>query len=517
MSQLEDLYQLLRNQITDEGDIESGCRQFDLLVNKVCVDETIVNDLKNRFRDEISPATALKLLVNWGTEPKLGHRSTPEFNLLCKGFGCRPHVTVAIDSLLDHKIDDSLRELREIEQGLWSFFSPFTLTSEGNPCQPGTYIIEINIYFSQAPSGFSNFYRTVLKLYIPSDTETAGGVLEIKGDGQSMVNLHGYDLKQFSKIVLNGGSDGVINLQNSNAKVDSAKLQQEECVFEYMLKPDFDKQKKMPVFNIKAKSRNRLTRACLEQPNGQKTLIVSENLVTFGRNRENNIILRFLPSSTDYDQFSRYLSRTHIDIKMTSDGVAIEDRSSSGVIFDNKPVDKMIVLKPKVKGQSFYKLRLGKPELVSKSFDMEMHLFASDLSGSWADRYFWYDLYAKRAMTHNEQIHRDAIESGVDAIRLDRTNNLIGMENYVLLYRQATIGDSNSSCIWVDSGLGYNVAKLLHLDRQFWIEKIAIDALLVVDGITLKCHEVQPLKVGSEIQIGEQRLLFTEWSQLYLG
>lgn len=70
-------------------------------------------------------------------------------------------------------------------------------------------------------------------------------MLEIDGDGQSMVNLQGYNLKQFSKVILKGGADSVINLQNElggGADATTPAPDKPVTTFEYQLKVDSEKQ-----------------------------------------------------------------------------------------------------------------------------------------------------------------------------------------------------------------------------------------------------------------------------------
>ena len=89
------------------------------------------------------------------------------------------------------------------------------MQSDDRDCLPGQYLIDMELSCRDIPVELPRFFRCRIRLTVPNANDDQGGIWEIDGDGQSMVNLRGYNLKQFSKVILKGGQDIVLNLHNA--------------------------------------------------------------------------------------------------------------------------------------------------------------------------------------------------------------------------------------------------------------------------------------------------------------
>ncbi len=164
-----------------------------------------------------------RLLVDWGELPQVGRAARPLFSLISETSRGRPIVRVSVDRSLDTDPTDPLRQLRSDEPGIWTFYIPFSLTSNGLDARPGLYVIDVEATFPHAAAGEPRFLQTRIRLSIPSDAE-GKRELVIDGDGQSVVNLAGHDLRSFSRVVLKGDDKSVINLQNFSQQMAEPPL-----------------------------------------------------------------------------------------------------------------------------------------------------------------------------------------------------------------------------------------------------------------------------------------------------
>ena len=489
--------------------VDNLCNQFNLNFSK---------EVLNRFRPQATEKSTPKLLVKWGELPQIGHHSCPEFNLLCPGYLGKPMISIRVAQNLDHDPKAQLHSPKQEQEGLWSFFVPFQLTTNQMDCRPGIYNIEIDVCFSHVPQGHSNFYRCMIRLNLKAAALENCGVLEIEGDGQSMVNLHGYDLKSFSKVVLKGGQDGVINLQNHfNQKADLSNKPEKQVAFEYALKPDLEKQKRLSTRYASNARLERTDKACLIHKDGRRTLLLSKKRIDFGRSRDNEIVLRFLPRSEENDNHSRYLSRTHMTRNLDDDGLELIDKSNSaGIGLNNERIDGRTYLTPKYQGH-MSRLELGSIGLVSKPFSMKLHLYSMEKDEPLGERYLWHNLIANAVDSDLTSLHKNAVENAIDSVRLDRESNLEDRESYVLVFREALIGSSNLSApIVMDTGIGRPSARILHLDNRFWIESLRPDSQFHIDDSPIAVKQLVPLAYGMNIRLGHETVIFSTFQQHHL-
>lgn len=518
------LYSLVKSQLEGSEDYTEIETRVNAVAASCKIAEEEILQVLDRFRGEIPPEAidvAPRLLVDWGELPRVGYQVRPEFSLLCPAYSARPDVQVKVDRDLDHDAQDPLRRLQIDDPGLWTFHVPFRMTSESMDCRPGQYLIDVEVTFREAPVDAPRFYRCRIRLNVPDLNADEGGVLEIDGDGQSMVNLQGYNLKQFSKVVLKGGEDSVINLQNAIGGDDTdepAPVPDDKPIttFEYQLKVNSEKQTRLPTVAVSTARRAYLDVAGLFFEDGRRTLLYSRPRITFGRSRDNDAVLRFLPRNEENDRNSRNLSRTHCVAELVPEGIEIRDESRTGIELNYSVVRDREVLTTHHTGE-MTAIQLGVTGTVPTPFTLEMMTFGPDRHTEQDDLEFWHELYSELVGGRMSRLAREALSQRLDAVRFDRVENLKDEESYVLLLREALIGGSpNQAAVVLNDHHAAVQARLVHLDRTFWIEPLLASNLPSIDGNELPLRSLTPLSPGMQIQFGNETATFDRPSQLHL-
>jgi hypothetical protein len=515
----EVLYNLIEQALVGNETFEEIETQIQQVAGSAGIDGEQVAVVIDRFRQEKLELKDLipRLLVDWGELPQVGRKVSPEFSLLCPAYDDRPKVDVLVDKDLDHDPDDQLRRLEFDGSGIWNFHVPFQMKSNGMDCNPGHYIIDVRVSFRNAPSNAARFYRCRIDLKVPDLNSEQGGVLEIDGDGQSMVNLQGHNLKQFSKVVLKGGDSSVINLQNSSLGTEDSSSAEEgkpTTSFEYDLKVNNQVQARLPRVVQSNHRRANLNAGAFCFEDGRRVLIYSKPRITFGRSRDNDVALRFFPRSPENDNHSRNISRTHFIAELIPDGIEIKDESRSGIELDYNVVQDRHVIATQHVGE-VCEIRLG--VLVSESLELEMTTFGPDQKEDLNEVEFWHEIYCDAVGGRPSRLSRDSLSQGLDSIRFDRLNNLSGEESYVMLFREALIGGDPNRCPFTltDHSLPA-VAKIHFLDRRYWLEPISSQHLPTIDGTPLALHTLTPLVPEMKIQFGNEFAIFDLPKQMYL-
>ena len=353
------------------------------------------------------------------------------------------------------------------------------------------------------------FYQTSIRLNVPSTAESGERVLEIDGDGQSVINLHGHNLSSFSKVILKGSDRGIINLQSSvpdRSAVADAVGEKLNASFEYKLRVE----QRIPeirrpdlVFRAEALS--------LELSSGKRIHLIAKKRVLFGRGRDNDVMLRFLPKGEENDACSRNLSRTHMIVECVEDGIVIKDESRQGIELNYDPVHSEIVLSEKELGYSQH-LELAPSLLGGTPFGLGVQLFGiRDGVDRRAELLDWdevcFDLVGERP----SRLWQTSVANGIDAVRLIRSNNLPDLEDYVLLYREAHVGGSDRAINVGDRVLGCG-ARLFHAGRAFWLQTMP-GARLRVDDQTYDKPTIIPLEPEQTIQIDQTIFTIRRYEQ----
>lgn len=471
------------------------------------------------FARSLPETSRPRLFVDWGESPRVGHQCRPEFVLWCPQDQGRPDVAVTIDRELDSQLQEPRVRLKTDGSGLWNFTLPFRMTTQGLDCRPGQYLLELTVTLSNARDRAPQFFRAQIRLKVATNWDGVGGVLEIDGDGQSVVNLQGYDLRQFSKVVLKGGQDGLINLANttfSSSVAPAPTVEQPPTSFEYELKTDQPRQTRFPVLLKTSQSRSYSDAACFFVGEHRRVFVVAKSRLTFGRSRDNDIVLRFLPRSQDHDRHSANLSRTHFVTELTAEGLEIHDKSKCGVEVNSQIVQDRAVVPAAYVGESV-PIELGVTATVAKQLELEMFLLGPARRENDGDLEYLDELVYDLAGGRPSRTTRLALELGIDAIRFERRNNLAEQEAYIQLCREFLIGGSAARCGIVLQQCGsLPQARVRHMDRSFWLETLPLADPISIDGQRLTRPTLVPLSPGQQIVIGSEVIRFDHASQLYL-
>lgn len=484
------------------------------------LDDNEVEDLLKRLKPP-----PLSMLVDWGQElPRIGHIARPQFILLCPaGYSERPNVIVKVDNDLDSQ-DDPQRELRSDSPGLYEFFVPFRLTTDGIDCRPGQYLLELDIRFP--PLGnrrLPRFFRYEIRLHVPRDDGSGERELVIDGDGDSVVNLHGHDLKSYSRVVLKGGEKALINLQKGasldNLQDDETEGDPLSITRAYPLKV---RQEQIPYRSQTLSRGQSLESAMLTRDSQKRWLLIPKRRARWkwllGRQRQvNDVITRFLPPSEDNDLKTRKLSRKHLELELTGDGLHFTDRSSSGVTLDDRPVDDGTILDKDDAGPA-HLLELGDP--LGDSLCMDLFLFAQPEDQFERSHQDIQNMLCYEALDESPRQLKHSHESRIDTVLLRRTDELADQEEYILLCRHLSIGSSttySSVVIDDDEDVQRDHAWILYAGRQFWLQNRTTDPTLVrIDDEPLPPLELAALKCEMKLTFGSTTLEFDRSGQLYL-
>jgi pSer/pThr/pTyr-binding forkhead associated (FHA) protein len=477
---------------------------------------------------EKSPTAFPRLRVDWGQNLTVGRQVCPQFHVLCPPeFAGRPEVEILIDDRLDHPAGGHRPSVARDVDGLWEFDVPFGLTTHGNDCRPGRYKLEVRLAFPATNAPLPRFFLCRIYLNILHPDETHGPTLEIEGDGQSIVNLHGGELNRFSTVRLKGGDRAVVNVQdvqNSGAHAAPSKqipgISEDSrdsgrfATCEYVFRIDDRRQQHRPAVQHDV-PRQRMESAMLvpEPGTGPRILIIPRQTVHLGRARENDIVTRFLPRSEEHDRLSKEISRVHCRIRLTDDGLCIEDLGSTrGTALEHRRLNPDRVL-DHTQIEEDLELDLA-ADLGRDAFRLLLRLFSETAELTEPARRD--ESYAEAlGLGSVPRLWRRAATAGIDAALLCRRKTLVGEEDYLLLFRRAVIGSAASAAIRLHGpSVARSHARLLHLDGCFWLENLAAESRTLVNGSALPPQTLFPLADGSVLTFGDQTLQFTAAAQI---
>ena len=504
------------------------------------VSERIVASRGRRSRREASRAEASGpaatsdtpgLLVDWGTGLQTGWQVCAECQLVCpEVYRSRPIVRVRVDRRLDQDEETERPVLTPEDAGLWSFPIPFALTTAGQDCRPGQYLVEISVVFPTVAPPLPRFFdcRVRLNVFDP-ERAAAGPTLEIEGEGQSMLNLRGRDLKSFARVVLRGSGNSVLNVQESlfDAAVPAKEPADEDgsndaadgdLQFAYVLKADTSRNQRVPWFSTRWVRRQVTDAAALVPPDGQRVLLLARRKIKLGRNRDNDIVVRFLPRSEQHDAWSRSISREHVSCRLSQEGLQVADLGSTkGSCLDGDSLRQPRLLTAQDANQDL-DLVLASGDQVAMPFRTRLRLIGSADPGRRQDEGDLDETLCQQVLGEPlPPLWNMASSSGIDAVRIERVNNLSQGEVYVLVYRQATIHPSEDAAVRIAEGERLVPhARILHLGGCFWLQNLSGTDGVRIDGHPLAEAETVPLCFGMEILLGDRTLRYAAFEQTHL-
>ena len=280
---------------------------------------------------------------------------------------------------------------------------------------------------------------------------------------------------------------------------------------------------------FKLKKPSKLEMAMFKFDDDRRILLIPKKRATIGRNRSEVIVLRFLPPSEENDRLSRKISRSHMALELTNDGLLVSACKSNKRGTSSKVVRILDTV-----------IRAGEQHLVSDDLmDESLSLELPDNVNSDQAFRMNLDLFGTvnddfRPSETSVQEHLQLLQQAVgrsrkpllwklvdknhlEACRLQRRDNL-EKEEYVLIYRQALIGSSESSCpiCLDDESLPLVAAQLTYLGRSFWLQNLGAPESVQVEGRMIEPSEVIPLEEGMKLQFGKTMVRFERAQQMHL-
>jgi len=487
----------------------------------------IVAKICDGGQPKITDMSIPRLIVDWGAWPQVGHQARPRMMLACPpSYHGKPDLQIRIDRDLDHDFDPAelASQLRHDGNGLWCLHVPFRLTTNNQDCRPGQYLIDVQIGLDAHGTAGSRFFHTQIRLTIPAPSATGQRELIIDGDGQSVVNLHGHSLADFSRVVLRGGDDGIINLQQLGAgSSDSSRnlgARADATTHEYELHVDRNRQQKSPqLFDpVRFRRPAETSRGGLVVGSNKHILVIAQRCVIFGRNRDCDVVLRFMPRSEEHDLYSQNISRRHFSIALDQSGAIVRDLNSrTGIELDHKPIDVEACVSAQHSGSEF-SLGVGIDLEVETPLRLGMTLYGSGSQPRSSGAFIAsVQEYCRAAGEQPNALIDLAERAGIDACRIRRRNNLAVEEEYLLLYRSLLLGNSARCSIRVQGSRVEAVhARIMHFGDCFWLENLVDSDALLINGEAIPPHRIVPLVPGMVFFVGDVWLQWSEFHQLGL-
>ena len=477
--------------------------------------------------DDTSPDLP-KFLVHWDGElPEIGQNVVALFQLVCPtAYSVRPTCKVQVDAKLDHETPKPHpRQIATGKTGNWTFNVEFGLTTDGNDCRPGTYLIKLDVRFSGlSDRRLPSLFHCEFGVKVRRESGDRRRELVIECEGQSIVNLHGHSLADLDTVVLKGSDDGIINIQRG-METDTPVVEPPVPAKITLGFPLTAETLLTPFRSETFTDGSRTDAATLVFDNGHRTLLFAKRTNQWrwklGRHRHGNeIITRFLPRSEKHDALSLKLSRTHAELELTSEGLLLRDHSRMGIWiedFTRVEGDKLFTADKDSDGG----IAVGLGDVRSDQFRMELRLFAAPEDPVQLAESKIHDVMYSEILGQPTKQLKLAFLSRLEAVRLRRETTLEEEEDYVLLFSQATIGVSEERNPVVLDDLAANRttrARFIYAARRFWLENLGErQEDVTVNGVEIPKLELVPLEFGMQLQLGCSKLVFESKSQLGLG
>lgn len=464
--------------------------------------------------------TPPRLRVEWGENIAIGRQVCPQFFLTSPSdFLGEPRVELSIDQRLDHEESSCRPQLLKEDDNEWTFDVPFAMTTGGGDCRPGRYRIEVRAAFPHVGGDCPWYYCCTIRLTVGDASGADGPTLEIEGDGQSIVNLHGGDLKRFSTVRLKGGDRAVVNLQDlsrgsASGAAELTPSEIDEAIFEYELRVDDRRRRLRPIVTTTRPATYETPgRLSLLPSDGRRIQLLSRRKVTLGRTRTNEIRTYFLPRDKENDARTVGISGVHAALQLTEDGLRVCDEGSrNGVALTGQKVDVERLL-TEADADEDLRFQLAS-ELKKHSLHLELRLFGrSDSAASTELDAVYCD---SLRLPRRPKLWRLAASSRIDALRLQRVNNL-PEEEYVVVFCQAVIGSAGDVAIRIaQPSVEHRHARVLAIGDSFWLENIGPARSVRLGDRPLEKRELVPLQEGAAIGIGDVTIAVEPFQQLHL-
>ena len=246
----------------------------------------------------------------------------------------------------------------------------------------------------------------------------------------------------------------------------------------------------------------------LSQPS-RRIFIYSKPAITLGRHSSNDIVLRMLPNQPENEHPENYrktlqISSRHAEI-INEDGsfylCDIEKNgcgSLNGTFLNGRKVS---TRKERLPLENECRIN------IANVLEMRCHFLWN------VNKQSQESLKRNSCMTVLGDVSNSCFginkQSAVNAIRIVRTNNLNGIEEYLILIREATIGRSSVNGIVIDHESISDIhAKIIFRDDRYWIEDLNSRHGTCIDGKALEPGIEMSLDAQARITMGDVSLDF---------
>jgi hypothetical protein len=222
-------------------------------------------------------------------------------------------------------------------------------------------------------------------------------------------------------------------------------------------------------------------------PGASRVLLLGSAQVRFGRGRNgNDVVLRVLPRSDVHDMRSRQIGAQHLVLSLCPEGLVVADHDTfNGTSVDGRPVKGRVVLpadKP-------FEIDVGK----ALRLRVVPFLDCDDEAAGHLRRY--------EPLGQCDDLWRAAQGLRIRSLLIERVDNLVAEEHYLVVYRWACVGRGAGSEVLLPSGCHERrCMRILRLGGRFWLEGLADNPCLSVGGVPIGRNTVCPL--APEVAVG---------------
>ena len=219
--------------------------------------------------------------------------------------------------------------------------------------------------------------------------------------------------------------------------------------------------------------------------------LFAQPIVTLGKERGNDIVLRALPRSTRNDDQTSRISRHHSEIRLSGTHVEwVNLKCSNGTFIDQD----------RLPPESTTTIHHG--ATISPAGALNMGI----------------DVYSENVGTEGQAVeHLEGAHMHVSSVRMRRLDSLSGLEQYILFDRQVGIGRSSDCPILIPAqSVAKHHADIRHCAGGFELVLRDPGALTYINRRRVTSPEPLRIQPGDTLRLGDVQIDVSEKRQLYL-
>lgn len=242
-------------------------------------------------------------------------------------------------------------------------------------------------------------------------------------------------------------------------------------------------------------------RLLLQVHRGEESInigLVAKTSVALGRRRGNDIVTRVYPPSVENDCLTGVISSNHARIAFTANGAELHDQSTYGTTMAGHVLSGDSALLPQ-----------GTEIRLADALSLGCKLFYGNDSDSLSALRRFVKRYLGGTLL-------DPV-GPLRAVRLNRLDNLPGVEEYVVFQHIVTVGSGPDCEIQIrDSSVSPIHAQILWLGNSMWLESLQTRRDTLADGQQIPRNQLVPLHPNLPLQFGDVEVTVSNFRQQYL-